>query len=132
MARTSCAWVERFKKMGRSEMKGRGRLATYTLLVIAVLCLLEVMINKAGAELSAAACKEERWIGLNACKPVIYGKLPPPECCERVRVSHGECLCADVTPILAALIDVDRAVRLIEGCGRRVPRHYKCGSIITP
>ncbi|CAL5355834.1 unnamed protein product [Camellia sinensis] len=86
----------------------------------------------ASAALSAAECKEERRVGINACKPVVYGKLPTPECCERVRVSHIECVCPVITPKLAALIDVNRAVRLVEGCGRRVPRHFKCGSITTP
>ncbi|KAJ4712635.1 Bifunctional inhibitor/plant lipid transfer protein/seed storage helical domain [Melia azedarach] len=84
------------------------------------------------AQLSAAQCKEERRIGLNQCKPVLYRKLPTPACCERVRVSHVECVCPVITPKLAALIDVNRAIRLIEGCGRRVPRHFKCGSITTP
>ncbi|KAJ4849313.1 hypothetical protein Tsubulata_019115 [Turnera subulata] len=112
-------------------MKGRGAMATHILLVVAVLCLLEVMINKAGAELSAAACKEERRIGLNACKPVIYGKLPSPECCERVRVSHVECVCPDVTPRLAALVDLNRAIRLIEGCGRRVLQLHEMDNYST-
>ncbi|CAL5429580.1 unnamed protein product [Camellia sinensis] len=86
----------------------------------------------ASAALSAAECKEERRVGINACKPVVYGKLPTPECCERVRVSHIECVCPVITPKLAALIDVNRAVRLVEGCGRRVPRHFKCGRYYHP
>ncbi|XP_021291943.1 uncharacterized protein LOC110422378 [Herrania umbratica] len=89
-------------------------------------------VKMAGAELSDAQCKEERNLGINACKPVVYGKLPSPECCQRVRVTHLECVCPVISPQLAALIDVNRAVRLIEGCGRRVPRHYKCGSITIP
>ncbi|XWS38663.1 hypothetical protein CRYUN_Cryun19dG0150400 [Craigia yunnanensis] len=89
-------------------------------------------VKMAGAELSAAQCKEERSLGINACKPVVYGKLPTPECCQRVRVTHLECVCPVITPHLAALIDLNRAIRLIEGCGRRVPRHYKCGGITTP
>ncbi|KAK4843676.1 hypothetical protein QYF36_011365 [Acer negundo] len=54
-----------------------------------------------------------------------YGKLPSLSCCERVRVSHVECVCPLVTPKLAALIDLNCAIRFIEGCGRRVPRHFK-------
>ncbi|XP_057512595.1 uncharacterized protein LOC130794661 [Actinidia eriantha] len=105
----------------------------------AILVLLVVVVVVVGweakmacATLTDAQCKEERRVGINACKPVVYGKLPSPECCERVRVSHIECVCPVITPKLAALIDVNRAIRLIEGCGRRVPRHYKCGSITTP
>ncbi|KAK4363339.1 hypothetical protein RND71_018580 [Anisodus tanguticus] len=80
------------------------------------------------AKLSEAACKVERRIGINACKPVFYGKIPSPKCCEIVRVTHIECVCSVITPKLAALIDINRAIRLVEGCGRRVPRNYKCGS----
>ncbi|XWS49651.1 hypothetical protein CRYUN_Cryun12cG0021400 [Craigia yunnanensis] len=89
-------------------------------------------VKMAGAALSASQCKEERTLAINACKPVIYGKLPTPECCQRVRVTHLECVCPVITPQIAPLIDVNRAIRLIEGCGRKVPRHYKCGSITTP
>ncbi|KAL9433939.1 hypothetical protein AB3S75_024575 [Citrus x aurantiifolia] len=101
-------------------------------LVANVVGMWEVNMGASAAGLSAAQCKEERRIGLNECKPVLYGKLPSPSCCERVRVSHIECVCPVITPKLAALIDVNRAIRLIEGCGRRVPRHFKCGSITTP
>lgn len=96
------------------------------LLVLALLNIFEVKM--ASAKLSEAACKEERRIGINACKPVLYGKLPSPMCCERVRVTHIECVCSVITPKLAALIDISRAIRLVEGCGRRVPRKFKCGS----
>ncbi|KAJ6704029.1 hypothetical protein OIU85_029908 [Salix viminalis] len=106
------------------------RWSSFILLVLAVLGIWGG--NRADAILSAAQCKVERRVGLNACKPVIYGKNPSPACCERVRVSHVECVCPVVTPKLAALVDLNRAIRLIEGCGRRVPRHYKCGSITTP
>ncbi|KAL3598706.1 hypothetical protein D5086_006624 [Populus alba] len=112
-------------KVATGKMEAK-RWSSFILLVVVVLGMWEV--NKADAALSAAQCKEERRLGLNACKPVIYGKLPSPACCERVRVSHVECVCPDITPKLAALIDLDRAIRLIEGCGRRVPRHFKCGN----
>ncbi|KAL1830012.1 hypothetical protein DCAR_0209412 [Daucus carota subsp. sativus] len=89
-------------------------------------------VKRVSAKMSAAQCKEERRIGINACKPVIYGKNPSADCCLRVRVSHVECVCPVVTPKLAALVDLNRAIRLIQGCGRRVPRHFKCGSLTTP
>ncbi|RVW50836.1 hypothetical protein CK203_101836 [Vitis vinifera] len=82
-------------------------------------------VKTGSAAPSAAECKEERRLAINACKPVVYGKDPSPACCERARVTHIECVCPVITPKLAALIDVNRAVRLIEGCGRKVPRHYK-------
>ncbi|KAA3487002.1 Protein kinase byr2 [Gossypium australe] len=31
--------------------------------------------------------------------------------------------------LLAALIDVNYAIKVIQGCGRQVPRHLKCGSL---
>ncbi|KAB1215690.1 hypothetical protein CJ030_MR4G009218 [Morella rubra] len=89
-------------------------------------------VKMATADLSKDQCHEEKRLGINACKPVLYGKQPTPECCERVRVSHLECVCPVITPTLVALIDLNRAIRLIEGCGRRVPRHFKCGIITTP
>ncbi|KAJ4712618.1 Bifunctional inhibitor/plant lipid transfer protein/seed storage helical domain [Melia azedarach] len=96
-------------------------------LVVVLVVVAFVGVKMGCAELSAAECKEERKIGLDECKPVLYGKLPTPACCQRVRASHVECVCPDVTPWVVALIDVNRAIRLIEGCGRRVPRHFKCG-----
>ncbi|KAK9984814.1 hypothetical protein SO802_034339 [Lithocarpus litseifolius] len=116
------------KEMGNM-MKG-SRVFMLLLVIIMVVLSMEggVKLAKAAGP-SAAQCKEERRLGINACKPVVYGKLPTPECCERVRVTHIECVCTVVTPKLAALIDINRAIRLIEGCGRRVPRHFKCGKI---
>lgn len=94
-------------------------------MVLLVIVVVEVWVAQA---LSETQCKQERELAVNACKPVVYGRPPSPACCERVRVTHVECVCPIITPKLAALIDVNRAIRLIQGCGRRVPRHFKCGS----
>lgn len=117
------------EEKGMGNMMKGSRVFMLLLVIIMVVLSMEegVKLAKAAGP-SAAQCKEERRLGINACKPVVYGKLPTPECCERVRVTHIECVCTVVTPKLAALIDVNRAIRLIEGCGRRVPRHFKCGS----
>ncbi|XP_050228620.1 uncharacterized protein LOC126677858 [Mercurialis annua] len=105
-------------------------LVSFFILLTALFTLSEVKTTSAAP--SAAQCQEERTLGLNACKPVVYGRSPSAECCHRIRVSHVECVCPSITPKIAVLIDVNRAVRVVEGCGRRVPRHYKCGSITTP
>ena len=97
-----------------------------------VVCMWEVKAAGGGAAPSAEECKEERRVGINACKPVVYGFNPSPACCERVRVTHLECVCPVITPKLAPLIDINRAVRLVQGCGRKVPRHYKCGGVFPP
>ncbi|OMO99057.1 hypothetical protein CCACVL1_03954 [Corchorus capsularis] len=81
---------------------------------------------------SAGQCKEERRILVNACKGVITRKPPTPYCCQRLRVTQINCVCPVITPQLAALIDVNYAIKVIQGCGRQVPRHFKCGSITTP
>ena len=99
------------------------------LVVVLVVGMWEVKTSSAAP--SAAECKEETRLAIKACKPVVYGKDPSPACCERARVTHVECVCPLITPKLAALIDVNKAVRVIEGCGRKVPRHYKCGSMST-
>ncbi|KAF3674221.1 putative cdc6 [Capsicum annuum] len=101
-------------------------------MLMAMLVILTLVINSfevkfANAKMSESACKEERRIGVNACKPVLYGKVPSPKCCERIRLTHIECVCSVITPKLAALVDIKAAVRIVEGCGRRVPRNYKCG-----
>ncbi|KAJ4825296.1 hypothetical protein Tsubulata_012522 [Turnera subulata] len=101
-------------------------------LVVLVILGVDGVAKASAAAPSPAQCKQERNLGINACKPIVYGKPASPECCERIRVSHIECVCPVVNAKLAALVDVNRFVRIIEGCGRRVPRHYKCGSITTP
>ncbi|KAH9776924.1 AAI domain-containing protein [Citrus sinensis] len=93
--------------------------------MLRVACVLLLMMMMDGR---VKRCSKERRLGVNACKPIIYGQPPSPACCQRVRVSHVECVCPAITPKLAAL----SVIRLIEGCGRRVPRHFKCGSITTP
>lgn len=101
---------------------------TNILLVMMVLALSELSPTS-GAGLSAAECHEERRLAVNACKSLLHGGLPSPQCCQRARVSHSECICPDVTPEIVAIIgDINRAIRLVERCGRRVPHHFKCGS----
>ncbi|CBI38539.3 unnamed protein product, partial [Vitis vinifera] len=89
----------------------------------------------ASADTSPSQCKEERNLLVNACRPVLYGQNPSADCCQRVRVSHVECVCPYVSTKTAAIIEVlgvPKAVKKIEGCGRTVPRKFKCGSITTP
>ncbi|KAL8196144.1 hypothetical protein R6Q57_025144 [Mikania cordata] len=107
--------------------------ATNMIAVMVLVVLAVSWLNPARAGLSAAECHEERRLAVNACKSLIHGGFPSPQCCQRARVSHAECICPDVTPELVAIIgDINRAIRLVERCGRRVPHHFKCGSITTP
>ncbi|KAA0041042.1 uncharacterized protein E5676_scaffold1017G00830 [Cucumis melo var. makuwa] len=80
------------------------------------------------AALTAAECKAERDMAVKKCLAVVFGRNPSPACCERARVSHAECICPAVTSKLMTYVDPSRAIRLIQSCGRRVPRHFKCGS----
>ncbi|KAL4565745.1 hypothetical protein LXL04_029848 [Taraxacum kok-saghyz] len=100
-----------------------------SLIVIVVLMMTLVMINGAP---NAAHCKKERKLAITACISVMYGRRPSSKCCKRARVSHVECICPVITPDLIATIDVNRAIKLIEGCGRRVPRPFTCGSLTIP
>ncbi|KAM6557362.1 hypothetical protein CsatB_004381 [Cannabis sativa] len=102
------------------------------LMVVMMMMMMSYGVEVASAQLSNAQCHEERRIGLNACKAVLIGMPPSAACCQRVRVTHVQCVCQVITPNLAAYIDLKRAIPLIQGCGRRVPRHFKCGSITTP
>ncbi|XP_062087091.1 uncharacterized protein LOC133793857 [Humulus lupulus] len=112
--------------------------ADYRLTRVGVGLMVVMMMVCFGSELgsakpSDAQCQEEIRIGLNECKAVLAGITPPSaECCQRVRVTHIECVCQLISPQIAAYIDLKRAISLIQKCGRRVPRHYKCGSITTP
>ncbi|GAB4844794.1 hypothetical protein Ancab_038181 [Ancistrocladus abbreviatus] len=110
--------------------RGKAR-ATYSIIMHLVLIILLWFASSAGA-LTPEECKVERRILVNACKPVILRQPPSPFCCERVRITHAECVCPVITPKLASLVDVNYAVKVIQGCGRPVPRHFKCGSITTP
>ncbi|KAJ0037919.1 hypothetical protein Pint_23204 [Pistacia integerrima] len=77
---------------------------------------------------TAAECKEERRLLVDGCKSLLIRKPPSGYCCERLRVTHVNCVCPIITPQLAALIDVNYAVKVVQGCGRQVPRLFKCGS----
>ncbi|KAD4178272.1 hypothetical protein E3N88_26863 [Mikania micrantha] len=83
-----------------------------------VMVLLAVASAAPIAAPNAAQCKKERRLGINACKSVLYGRLPSPSCCQRIRVSHLKCICSVITPKLAALINVFRYHRNDED-GRR-------------
>lgn len=97
----------------------------WSLLIVLMFVMLLAMVS---ATPSARQCKKERTLALNACKSVMYGRLPSSYCCQRIRVSHTKCICPVITPKVAALVNPNRFLKLIEGCGRRVPRHFKCGS----
>ena len=100
-------------------------------LVAAVLVCIWGNNHMASADTSPSECKEERNLLVNACRPVLYGQNPSADCCQRVRVSHVECVCPYVSTKTAAIIGglgVPYVVKKIEGCGRTVPRKFKCGS----
>uniref|UniRef100_A0A7N0U778 Bifunctional inhibitor/plant lipid transfer protein/seed storage helical domain-containing protein n=1 Tax=Kalanchoe fedtschenkoi TaxID=63787 RepID=A0A7N0U778_KALFE len=106
--------------------------------LMAVVRLVALVVFTAGmgtasAAPTAAQCKEMRLLGVNACKAVLIGAEPSSECCHKIRVTPIECVCPAVTPERAVIIrNFPRVFQMIESCGRRVPRHYKCGSITTP
>ncbi|KAI3828927.1 hypothetical protein L1987_03038 [Smallanthus sonchifolius] len=81
---------------------------------LAIILIAMMLLARVSAAPTAAECKEERKLAINACKDVLFGRLPPA-CCQRTQVSHVECICPVITPKLAALIDVNRATKLIEG-----------------
>ncbi|KAJ4849320.1 hypothetical protein Tsubulata_019127 [Turnera subulata] len=114
-------------------MEGGGSLWLLTFLVGLSLVTHE-MTMVGGADLSPSQCKEEIRLGTNACVRVeiMAGKPASPECCQRVRVSHVECICPVVSAQIASIFPVDKAIKLLQGCGRQVPRHFKCGSYNFP
>ncbi|XP_022155522.1 uncharacterized protein LOC111022647 [Momordica charantia] len=111
---------------------GAGRRAMWRWSFLAMLLLLMAASGRFAGALTAGQCKAERDVAVKECMAVVFGRMPSPACCERARVSHEECICPAVTPKLMSYVDPNRAIRLIEGCGRKVPRHFKCGSFTTP
>ncbi|XP_010053545.1 uncharacterized protein LOC104441967 [Eucalyptus grandis] len=116
-------------------MKGLGSEGVWTLVMVlglALVALSEVRAVHGAARLSPTQCKEERRLAVNTCKPIVFGQPPSPGCCERVRLSHYQCVCPVFTPRVANLINVNKAIKLFQSCGRRIPHHFKCGSLYFP
>nr|GFD10978.1 bifunctional inhibitor/plant lipid transfer protein/seed storage helical domain-containing protein [Tanacetum cinerariifolium] len=99
---------------------------------LVIVLMVMMLLAMASAGPNARQCKKERSLALNACKSVMYGRLPSASCCQRVRVTHAKCICPVITAKLVALVNVDLLTKLITGCGRKVPRRFKCGSLTTP
>ena len=116
-------------------MAGRRRGISSQSAPFVVLVLAVAMVAMGGwvasGDTSPSQCKEEKRLLVNACRPIIFGQNPSAACCQRVRVTNAECVCPYVTPKVAALINVPRTIKQIEGCGRTVPRNFKCGSKIS-
>ncbi|XP_030533703.1 uncharacterized protein LOC115743172 [Rhodamnia argentea] len=112
-------------------MKGTGNVTNVSWVLAFLLWL--VSINGAwGQGVSPSQCQDEIRKGISTCMAVAMGQPPSAACCALVRVAHAECVCPLVTPEVAAMIDVNRAKKLAEGCGRKIPPNFKCGSITIP
>lgn len=115
-------------------MLKKGKVMGILILVVVVVGMWpekSMMKMASAAKMSAKKCKEERRVGVNACKEIVYGQNPTSECCKWMKVAHLDCVCPVITPKLAALVDVNRMVKLVKDCGRKLPRHYKCGSMFS-
>ncbi|KAL9663955.1 hypothetical protein QQ045_019349 [Rhodiola kirilowii] len=114
------------------KMKSRG--TSFVLIALwLTMALLMTELGTVSAAPTAARCKQLRRLGINACKPVIFGAHPSSDCCYRVRVTPLECVCSVVTPEVAVMVmNFPRFYEVIRNCGRQIPRHYRCGSITTP
>ncbi|KAM7462329.1 hypothetical protein LguiA_030450 [Lonicera macranthoides] len=115
-------------------MKGQRTSVVLFIALITIIVGIDSNNNKNGGgsrifvgALTEAQCGAERDDLVQDCKSVVARMPPSPLCCQRIRGAHIECVCPVITPKLAPFIDIDYAVRVIQGCGRRVPRHYKCG-----
>eukprot|EP01018_Ginkgo_biloba_P029579 Gb_20752 [translate_table: standard] len=98
-------------------------------MLIACVCIMTLYCPN---PVEADRCSDQVQGLVNACKPIVYGQSPSAVCCNLIRSGDTACVCPKVTPQLAALVDVRKAVRIVESCGRKVPHHFKCGSIVTP
>ncbi|KAM7466347.1 hypothetical protein LguiB_013909 [Lonicera macranthoides] len=116
-------------------MKGQRTSVVLFIALITIIVGIDSNNNKNGGgsrifvgALTEAQCRAERDDLVQDCKSVVARMPPSPLCCQRIRGAHVECVCPVITPKLAPFIDIDYAVRVIQGCGRIVPRHYKCGN----
>ncbi|KAK3023225.1 hypothetical protein RJ639_043337 [Escallonia herrerae] len=80
--------------------------------IASLVCVGRVGYKNGECSLSAANCKVERNAFVGACKLVVNGRNPTPECCRCIQVSHFECICPVITPKVVAPIDVRRPMRL--------------------
>ncbi|KAM1126436.1 hypothetical protein ACFX2B_041117 [Malus domestica] len=111
-------------------MRAAGSLAVIICLLWCNVC---EVVPMAKADTSPSQCKQEVGRLRDECRSAILpGRNPSALCCQIVRAAHVECVCPYVTPKVANLIPVERTIKQIEGCGRSVPRNFKCGSITTP
>ncbi|KAL6123441.1 hypothetical protein ACLB2K_075963 [Fragaria x ananassa] len=56
------------------------------------------VVPVAVADTTPSQCKEEKKLWVDACKAVATGSNPSPYCCQRLRVTHLECVCPYITP----------------------------------
>ncbi|GLJ42362.1 hypothetical protein SUGI_0877330 [Cryptomeria japonica] len=77
-------------------------------------------------------CGEEMQGLASNCAPILLGNAPSAACCAVIRSADMSCVCPKVTPAIAAYINVPQVVSIVQNCGRNVPHHTRCGSIVTP
>ncbi|KAH6773843.1 hypothetical protein C2S52_003239 [Perilla frutescens var. hirtella] len=107
----------------------------WLMLVAAAMVLVVLVVPTAVAQvLTPTQCNNQKNDLKNTCRNValVLGK-PSAACCQLVRAAKVDCVCQFVTPkLVAALGGADRTIALIRGCGRTIPRNFKCGSVTTP
>ncbi|CAK9157950.1 unnamed protein product [Ilex paraguariensis] len=114
-------------------MRGTLRVRSWVGMLVLVLMVGGVcVVPMVSGDTSPSQCKNEKRLLVNACRAIIFGQNPSAVCCQRIRVTHVECVCPYVTPKVAALIGVQRTIKQIQSCGRALPRNFKCGSVTTP
>ncbi|GLJ42360.1 hypothetical protein SUGI_0877280 [Cryptomeria japonica] len=77
-------------------------------------------------------CGEELQGLASNCAPLLQGNAPSAACCKVIRSVDLSCVCPKVTPAIAASINVPKVVSIVQSCGRNVPHHTRCGSVVTP
>ncbi|CAK9184580.1 unnamed protein product [Ilex paraguariensis] len=122
-------WLYKTRTKLIRKMRGTLRARSWVGMLVLVLMVGDVCVfPMVSGATTPNQCKEEKRLLVNACRGVIFGQNPSAACCQRVRVTQVECVCPSVTSKLAALIGVQRAIKQIQGCGRAIPRNFKCGS----
>ncbi|KAL7103572.1 hypothetical protein ACP275_08G187900 [Erythranthe tilingii] len=111
----------------------KGSSSSLIIMIQAVALMIMVVVPVAVLGQTPSECNDEKNKLENGCRAVIFGRDPTEACCQQVRAAHLSCVCPLVTPALVAAIGgAQRVIRLVRGCGRTVPRNFKCGSLTSP
>ncbi|CAN8246780.1 unnamed protein product [Cochlearia groenlandica] len=80
-------------------------------------------------------CEAQQRITMNACRMLLSGESPTPECCLRIRTIPLRCVCPFITPEIVSGFNAEQisyGVGIVRNCGRNIAPGTKCGGLTVP